>query len=93
MGGICYGAKFNSNFQVIHSQSHSLIECKDFQGSKYVQSDIRNCFKEIHDLLSKEGIQILFTGTPCQVAAIKQYVSTHMTSPINNLVLRTLING
>lgn len=73
-GGICYGAKFNSNFQVKHSPAHSLIECRDFQGSKYVQSDIGNCFKEIHDLLSKEGVKILFTGTPCQVAAIKQYM-------------------
>lgn len=54
MGGICYGAKFNSNFQVIHSPAHSLIEFRDFQGSKYVQSDIGNCFKEIHDLLSKD---------------------------------------
>lgn len=45
-----------------------------FQGSKYVQSDMAGCFVEVkHDL--KKRKKVLFTGTPCQVAAIKKYLS------------------
>lgn len=73
-GGTCYGAKFDTNFKVLHGKAKKLEECLAFQGSKYVQSDMTSCFVEVkHDL--KEGKNVLFTGTPCQVAAIKKYLS------------------
>lgn len=73
-GGTCYGAKFDSNFRVLHGKANNLEECLPFQGSKYVQSDMTDCFAEVkHDL--KDGRNVLFTGTPCQVAAIKKYLS------------------
>lgn len=73
-GGTCYGAKFDSDFRVLHGKAKNLEECEAFQGSKYVQSDMTGSFVEVkHDL--EKGGKVLFTGTPCQVAAVKKYLS------------------
>ena len=39
------------------------------QGSKYVQSDLQNCYMEIKRKLS-QGKKVLFSGTPCQIAGL-----------------------
>lgn len=41
--------------------------------SKYVQSDMNDCFSKIIKLL-KKGHRVLFTGTSCQVAGLMQAV-------------------
>lgn len=43
------------------------------QGSKYVQSNILQVFDELKLFLEK-GKKVLFSGTACQVAAIKSYL-------------------
>lgn len=58
---------------MIHDSVNSLSECTAFQGSKYVWSNVPNCFSAIENQL-RRGIRVLFTGTPCQVAALKQYL-------------------
>ena len=44
------------------------------RGSKYVQSNIESVFSNIEAEL-KAGQQVLFSGTPCQCAAVKSYLS------------------
>jgi len=44
-----------------------------FRGSKYVQSVTGDVYKRVKEDLS-EGRKVLFSGTPCQVAALKQYL-------------------
>lgn len=72
-GGFVCGAtsKFeNGIIKVEHVVINTLSELKKLQGSKYVQSNTVNAFKEIKKLLNK-GEKVLFSGTPCQVDAIK----------------------
>ena len=45
------------------------------QKSKYLQSDVGLAYQEVKKRL-KEGQQVLFTGTPCQVAALYAVVGT-----------------
>lgn len=71
--GVCYGAKYTKNFDVVHSRADSLDEVKKFRGSKYVQSDMRGCYKNLLDDL-KMGRNVLFSGTPCQIMAVKKYI-------------------
>ena len=71
--GVCYGAKFTSDFRVIHDRAESLKEAEAFRGSKYLQSDMKNCYKLIINDL-KNGRKVLFSGTPCQVMAVKKFV-------------------
>lgn len=70
--GYIYGAAFDNNFKVIHEGANNLEDCKKFMGSKYVQSNIKNIYKEINEKL-KETI-VLFSGTPCQVQGLKNYL-------------------
>lgn len=57
----------------IHKVSSDIREIKRFQGSKYSHSDVRNCYKEIKDILNANE-KVLFTGTPCQVAGLLNYL-------------------
>jgi len=69
-----YGAMFDDKFRVVHNAAYTLEECAPFRGSKYVRSDTRNSYIEIEDELV-QGKTVLFSGTPCQVAALKTRLS------------------
>lgn len=71
--GIICGAIYDEKFNVKHSFAETLEECKAFQGSKYVQSDIVNIYPKIKTIL-QTGTLVLFSGTPCQVAGLKLYL-------------------
>ena len=68
-GGVVFGAKFNENWEVVHDYAETLEGVKAFQGSKYVQSRIGDTFRQAEEFL-KAGRKVMFTGTPCQIAAL-----------------------
>lgn len=72
-GGVVFGARFNEYFGVMHSSTESLDGVAEFRGSKYLQSEIGECYKEAEALL-KQGRRVLFSGTPCQIRALKCYL-------------------
>ena len=65
-GGVVFGAKFDSDFNVVHDYTDNIAGLADFQGSKYVQSTIGNSFRNCKRLLDS-GKLVLFSGTPCQI--------------------------
>lgn len=68
--GVVYGAITTSELCVTHFRAESATDRNLMRGSKYVQSDISNCFSLIKEDLDNHR-KVLFTGTPCQIAAIK----------------------
>lgn len=74
-GGMVVGALFmHDDFTLIHALTDSMDDVKKMMGSKYVQSRIPdNLYKDILSVL-KSGHQVLFTGTPCQVAACRKFI-------------------
>lgn len=68
------GAVFDSEFKVHEDICFSEEEYKSkaFVRSKYVQSETRDCFTKVKETLA-QGKEVLFIGTPCQVAAIKSF--------------------
>lgn len=72
-GGIVFGCKFDKNWNVLHSYTDSLKGLAAFRGSKYVQSKINSTYKEVK-LFLKSGRKVLFSGTPCQIAALNRYL-------------------
>lgn len=72
-GGVVFGARFNDKWEVIHDFTDTKEGLAPFRGSKYVQSNIGESYKQVADFL-KEGRKVLFTGTPCQVAGLKKYL-------------------
>lgn len=72
-GGIVFGAVFNEDWEVEHIYVDNANDLKRLRGSKYVQSNIGNSYSMAEKFL-KEGKEILFSGTPCQVAGLKKYL-------------------
>lgn len=72
-GGVVYGARFNDQWEVQHAKAETKEELSAFRRSKYVQSYIGSTYKEIEKLL-KEGRDVLFSGTPCQVAGLRNFL-------------------
>lgn len=72
-GGVVFGAKFDDNFEVVHSYAETLQGVRDFMTSKYVQSFVSDAYKTAEGFL-KDGRKVLFSGTPCQVNALKKYL-------------------
>lgn len=68
-GGIVFGARFDG-VNVIHDYTDSLEGINAFMGSKYVQSDTRECYKQAKDFL-EQGRYVLFSGTLCHLAALR----------------------
>lgn len=72
--GVVYGVKYSNNWNAVHDSASSKEAIKEFKGSKYLQSDIRYQFKKVkQDLIL--GKTVLFTGTPCQIHGLKQFLS------------------
>ncbi len=71
-GGVIVGAAFDEDFHVEHICVDNKEDLKKLRGSKYVQSNILNSFDKVKTLL-QEDKYVLFTGCPCQVAAIKAF--------------------
>lgn len=62
------------------SAKHLIVDkpgaLKNLYGSKYVQSETTDIYEQVADLLTT-GKKVLFSGTPCQVAAIQRYTKYH----------------
>ncbi len=71
--GIVYGASFDNNFNVQHNYTTNINDLQKFRGSKYVQSDVKNTFREVRDFLNA-GKMICYSGTPCQIEGLKKYL-------------------
>lgn len=71
--GIVYGAGYDEHFRVIHKRASNKEERNEFKGSKYVQSDLNQVFRQIKNDL-KNGLIVLFSGTPCQTAGLASFI-------------------
>lgn len=68
-GGSVCGAAFNNSWLVSHKIIFNISDLEQLRTSKYVQSHTGDSYSEIQNLLSS-GKQVLFAGTPCQVAGL-----------------------
>lgn len=71
-GYVC-GVEISDDFSIRHGIINEISELKQFRRAKYVQSDLHNIFSAIKSYLQKD-IQVLFSGTPCQVSALKNFL-------------------
>lgn len=72
-GGVVFGARFNENWEVIHDYAETVEGLEAFRGSKYLQSVIGDNYKYAKQFLL-EGRNVLFSGTPCQIAGFKKFL-------------------
>lgn len=71
-GGVVYGAACDGAVT-----KHICVECESdlykLRGSKYVQSEIGYIYRDVNEKLNA-GRQVLFIGTPCQIAGLNAYL-------------------
>lgn len=80
-GGVVYGAVEVDYANISHSRIISKGDLYKIKGSKYVHSYTTVCYPQIKMDL-KKGYQVLFFGTPCQVAGVINY----LRKPYDNLI-------
>ena len=72
-GGCVCAAGYDEQGKVVHKLINTISEIDELCESKYVQSDLNNCFADVESCLSSSR-KVLFVGTPCQVAGVKAYL-------------------
>lgn len=72
-GGIVFGAVFNQEFNVVHEGINTEKGLEKIRGAKYIQSNIGDSYKKVKQYL-ENGIQVLFTGTPCQIEGLYSFL-------------------
>lgn len=88
-GGVVYGAAFEDHFKVVHKRASSRKERDEFKGSKYVQSELGNTFKEILSDLRNDKT-VMFSGTPCQTSGLRSFLKK-ANAPTDNLYLIDIV--
>ena len=72
-GGIVYGAAWDDAMQLRHIGVEDTNGLEALRRSKYVQSNTDGVFKDAKQHL-KTGRQVLFCGTPCQIAGLLSFL-------------------
>ena len=72
--GMVFGAAFNADLQLKHDYAETWDEVKPFLGSKYLQSDMGDCYSKAKAFL-EEDRTVLFSGTPCQIAGLHKFLN------------------
>lgn len=89
-GGYAFGVVCDEDRVIKHFEmSTDPIRSTIFKGSKYVQSYLGDTYRRIKDLLNKEKL-VLFSGTSCQVAGLKNYLKKEYK---NLLLVEVICHG
>ena len=75
-GGAVFGAVYDENFRVVHACAEDESTLAKMRGAKYAQSDLTGIFRDVKARLNR-GQQVLFAGTPCQVAGLLGFLGRY----------------
>ncbi len=91
MGGGCvFGAAYDcADNAVRHVCAGDMGSLPQLFGSKYLQSVAGHCYSEVRSKLLGGG-EVLFCGTPCQVAGLRRYLGRHHA---NLLLVEVMCHG
>lgn len=86
IGGAVCGAAYDDNMYLRHIIVDRIEDLPLLQGSKYIQSDVQDCYHQLVDILKEDRV-VYFVGTPCQVAGLKGF----LRKDYQNLITSDLI--
>lgn len=72
-GGVVYGCALDETMVARHICVDNTADLDKLKSSKYVQSNMENTLSEIKERLLA-GQKVLFSGTPCQNAGLRNYL-------------------
>ena len=86
-GGKVFGAAFDKkDWSVAHIGVSDAEGLAELRGSKYLQSRTAGIYRDVKSALAA-NIPVLFTGTPCQIAALRAYLNLQPSTSTSNLYL------
>ena len=88
-GGIVFGCALDSELVARHIGVETVEGLSALKSSKYVQSDVGTTYREVKKHLM-DGREVLYSGTPCQIAGLKNYLGK---SYDNLLLVDVLCHG
>lgn len=89
-GGVVAGCAWNKELCAEHIMIGNLSALTALQGSKYVQSGTGHIYQAALSAL-KSGKHVLFTGTPCQAAAMRRIAMSAGKDATNGLITAAVI--
>lgn len=75
-GGAVIGCAYENRdgrLMVHHTVAQNAANLRRLQGSKYVQSNTAGIYEQVRTFADRD-VPVLFSGTPCQVAACKRFL-------------------
>lgn len=84
--GVVFGVGYDEQLKVIHKETRNIDGVAEMIGSKYVQSYLGESFSIVKKYLDND-VLVLFSGTPCQVAGLKNF----LMKDYENLITMDLI--
>ena len=85
-GGSVLGVFMDDSLRAVFGKATSLEELAGFRGAKYIQADVEKVYEYLSAKDNDETM--LVTGTPCQIAAVKKYITKNT---INNVLTIDLV--
>ncbi|MBR5369886.1 MAG: Coenzyme F420 hydrogenase/dehydrogenase, beta subunit C-terminal domain [Bacilli bacterium] len=72
--GVVFGSAFDENLDLKHIAIADKKDLHKLQGSKYLQSNTKNTYKEVKEYLNDKRI-VLYVGTPCQIKGLHLFLN------------------
>ncbi len=72
-GGIVFGAVMTTDLKVVHDSVETVEGLAKFRNSKYVQSEIGDCYNRAKSFLNDRR-WVCFSGTPCQINGLIKFL-------------------
>ena len=91
-GGAVYGVQYDDNFKVVTKRAVTSEQCDAFKGSKYVQTDEKNTFRETENDL-REGRWVAFFSTSCHINGLINYLSQKNVSATKLITVDLICHG
>lgn len=91
-GGSVYGVAMRDSCHAELRKAVTPEQRNEFRGSKYIQSEAAWCYRQVQEDL-RQGKEVLFSGTPCQAAALKKYLSAQKVPTEHLLVIDIVCHG
>lgn len=89
---VVYGCALNEDLKAVHLRAKNREDRNKMRGSKYIQSDITGVFLAVLNDMT-DGRFVLFSGTPCQISAIKNFLSFKKINTDNLLTVEVICHG
>lgn len=90
--GVVFGARYNYEKKRLEHCNTDVCDLSALRKSKYIESNTLTSFYDVKGFLN-QGRNVLFCGTPCQVAGLKRYLEVLKVNAKNLLLVDFICHG